>query len=199
MTCSCAVSRCQKQHARCVRRVSNKLPNNMPKECSRVAQGCLRIFFEVASLACGEHSDPQISPVTSLFLSSSYKLFRSEVYNRNFTVQGSNKKKAGEVCWLRCTQARAHRTLPVVELGHITYISNRKNMVLHLFGSGLQAFQEFVGWDSLNMGNNCRYLWNLIHTIDAQKFLSTTIIQQISSNFQQITPLELFSHDQSFN
>ena len=89
--------------------------------CQRNAAGWPNTVsvFEVASLACGEHSDPQISPVTSLFLSSSYKPFRSEVYNRNFTVQGSNRKKAGEVCWLRCTQARAHWTLPVVELGHI--------------------------------------------------------------------------------
>ena len=37
----------------------------MPKECSRVAQVFLRIFFEVASLAFGEHNDPGVSPGTS--------------------------------------------------------------------------------------------------------------------------------------
>ena len=50
-----------------------------------------------------------------------------------------------------------------------TYIhtkwKNGKNMVLHLFGSGLQAFQESVGWDSLNTGNKCIFLWNLLHII----------------------------------
>ena len=87
--------RCQKRHARCVRRVSNKLLNNMPKECSRVAQVFLRIFFEVASLAFGEHSDSKMPPVTSLFLSSCYKL----ILFRSLQSQFCSPRKQQEEGW----------------------------------------------------------------------------------------------------
>lgn len=80
------------------------------------------------------------------------------------------------MCWLRCTQARANTS------GRGTG-----------FGSGLQAFQEFLGWDSLNTGNFFNvFLWNQktynrcsklpINYISSSKF-PTTFNKSRHSNF----------------